>query len=221
MGKIDLSINKAGLEHNIQKAKENNVIIPTIAQMQNPNLIPEKIKAKLSHTGLWDVDPVNLFRISWHNEAKESGGLFQAIPNYVEIPSKLSGVPCRIIAMSGKWFPTGCHKVGASFGCLAPRLVTGQFDATYHHAVWPSTGNYCRGGAFNSKLLACESVALVGKPVALMNKDDKVRAIRFLSDAGAFLVTKSGDKVAKYFGISKYTLYSYIDANKQQEEKKK
>ena len=52
--------------------------------------------------------------------------------------------------MSGKWFPTGCHKVGASFGCLAPRLVTGQFDATYHHAVWPSTGNYCRGGAFNS-----------------------------------------------------------------------
>ncbi|MEE0563616.1 MAG: pyridoxal-5-phosphate-dependent protein subunit beta, partial [Oscillospiraceae bacterium] len=53
------------------------------------------------------------------------------------------------------------HKVGASFGCLAPRLVTGQFDATYHHAVWPSTGNYCRGGAFNSKLLACESVAIL------------------------------------------------------------
>ena len=71
MGKIDLSINKVGLAHNIQKAKENNVIIPTIAQMQNPDLIPEKIKAKLSHTGLWDVDPVNLFRISWHNEAKE------------------------------------------------------------------------------------------------------------------------------------------------------
>ena len=73
--------------------------------MQNPDLIPEKIKAKLSTTGLWDVDPVNLFRISWHNEAKESGGLFQAVPNYVEIPTKLSGVPCRIVAMSGKWFP--------------------------------------------------------------------------------------------------------------------
>ena len=79
----------------------------------------------------------------------------------MEIPSKLSGVPCRIIAMAGKWFPTGCHKVGASFGCLAPRLVTGQFDATWHKAVWPSTGNYCRGGAFNSKLLACESVAIL------------------------------------------------------------
>lgn len=62
-----------------------------------------------------------------------------------------------------------------------------------------------------------QSVALVGKPVALMNKDDKVKAIQFLSDHGAFLITKSGDKVAKYFGISKYTLYSYIDT--KQEEK--
>lgn len=158
---IDLTINKAGLEHNIQKAKENNVIIPTFAQMQNPELIPEKILDRLSKAGLWDVDPVNLFRITWLNEAKEKGGLFRKVPNYVEIPSVLSGVPCRIIAMVGKWFPTGCHKVGASFGCLAPRLVTGQFDATYHHAVWPSTGNYCRGGAFNSKLLACDSVAIL------------------------------------------------------------
>ena len=64
-----------------------------------------------------------------------------------------------------------------------------------------------------------QSVALAGKPVALMTKDDKVRAIQFLSRHGAFLITKSGDKVAKYFGISKYTLYSYIDI-KQQEEKR-
>ncbi len=161
MGRIDLTICKEGLAHNIAKAKENNIIIPTIAQMQDPSLIPDKIKEKLSRTGLWDVDPVNLFRISWKNEAKETGGLYQDVPNYVEIPSSLSGVPCRIVAMAGKWFPTGCHKVGASFGCLAPRLVTGQFDATYHHAVWPSTGNYCRGGAFNSKLLACDSVAIL------------------------------------------------------------
>lgn len=158
---IDLRINKEGLAHNIQKAKENNIIIPTFAQMQNPALVPEKIKAKLSHTGLWDVDPVNLFRVTWKNEAKESGGLFQEIPNYIEFPSALTGVKARIVAMVGKWFPTGCHKVGASFGCLVPRLVTGQFDATYHKAVWPSTGNYCRGGAFNSKLLACDSIAIL------------------------------------------------------------
>ena len=161
MGKIDLTIHKEALAHNIQKAKENNIIIPTIAQMQNPETIPEKIQVKLKDVGLWDVNPLNLFRITWKNEAKESGGLFQAVPNYVEIPSSLSGVPCRIIAMAGKWFPTGCHKVGASFGCLAPRLVTGQFDAASQKAVWPSTGNYCRGGAFNSKLLGVHGVAIL------------------------------------------------------------
>ncbi|MET0017825.1 pyridoxal-5-phosphate-dependent protein subunit beta [Oscillibacter sp.] len=158
---IDLTKNSKGLAHNIEKAKENHVVIPTIAQMQHPETIPEKIQSKLKNVGLWDVNPLNLFRITWKNEAKETGGLFQAVPNYVELPSSLTGVPCRIVAMAGKWFPTGCHKVGASFGCLAPRLVTGQFDATYHKAVWPSTGNYCRGGAFNSKLLACESVAIL------------------------------------------------------------
>jgi predicted transcriptional regulator YheO len=61
-----------------------------------------------------------------------------------------------------------------------------------------------------------KSVELVGKPVALMNKDDKIKAIHFLSRNGAFLITKSGDKVAKYFGISKYTLYSYIDAKSEE-----
>ncbi|MFA9466029.1 MAG: transcriptional regulator [Velocimicrobium sp.] len=59
-----------------------------------------------------------------------------------------------------------------------------------------------------------QSVTLVGKPVALMTKEDKISAIQFLNDAGAFLITKSGDKISKYFGISKYTLYSYIDINK-------
>ncbi len=59
-----------------------------------------------------------------------------------------------------------------------------------------------------------QSVRLVGKPVALMNKEDKVKAIQFLNDTGAFLITKSGDKICKFFGISKYTLYSYIDESK-------
>jgi cysteine synthase len=79
----------------------------------------------------------------------------------IELPSKLTGVDARIICLPGKFFPTGCHKVGASFGCLVPRLVTGQFDASAQKAVWPSTGNYCRGGAFNSKLLAVDAVAIL------------------------------------------------------------
>ena len=117
---IDLTIKKDALERNLQNARENRIVIPTIAQMQQPETIPEKIRDRLKQVGLWDVDPLNLFRITWKNEAKAFGGGYQAVPNYVEFPPALTGVPCRIVAMAGKWFPTGCHKVGASFGCLAP-----------------------------------------------------------------------------------------------------
>lgn len=157
---IDLTRNTTGLENNIKLAKEHNVIIPTFEQMKHPETIPAEIQEKLASVGLWDINPLNLFRITWKNEPKEKGGKFGA-PNYIELPKSLTGVDARIVCMVGKWFPTGCHKVGASYGCLVPRLVSGQFDASYHKAVWPSTGNYCRGGAFNSKLLSVYSVAIL------------------------------------------------------------
>ncbi len=159
---IDLTMNRENLQRSIDRAREKNIIIPTIAQMQNPALIPEKIQDKLTNVGLWDLNPLNLFRITWKNNPIEKGGdgKFGEV-NYIEVPKELTGVKARIILLVGKWFPTGCHKVGASFGCLVPRLVTGQFDPTYHKAVWPSTGNYCRGGAYNSALLACNSIAIL------------------------------------------------------------
>lgn len=158
---IDLTINKKNLDENIRKARENNVIIPTYRQMRLPeNHVPEQICKKLKDVGLWDINPLNLFRITWKNEPVMSGGLFGK-PNYIELPSKLTGVKAKILCMVGKYFPTGCHKVGASYGCLVPKLITGQFISVSQKAVWPSTGNYCRGGAFNSKLLACKSIAIL------------------------------------------------------------
>lgn len=157
---IDLTIHQESLDRAIERARENGIIIPTFAQMRNPNLVPPQIVERLKKIGLWDVDPANLFRITWHNEHKMQGGTYGDV-SFIELPSSLTGVKARIIALVGKWFPTGCHKVGASFGCLVPRLVTGQFDPTYHKAVWPSTGNYCRGGAYNSKLLSCASIAIL------------------------------------------------------------
>lgn len=160
MATIDLTIDKARRSNAIRRAKERNIVIPTYAQMKDPSKIPSRIKEDLTKIGLWDLDPRNLFRITWHNEPKASGGGFSGV-NYLELPSSLTGVPARIIALVGKWFPTGAHKVGAAFSCLVPRLVTGQFDPTTQKAVWPSTGNYCRGGAYDSALLACESIAIL------------------------------------------------------------
>ena len=158
---IDLTVHRQGLEHNIRIARENGVVIPTFENMIHPETVPQPIRDRLTHVGLWDVDPANLFRITWKNEPVPTGGLYRSAPNYIELPPALTGVPARILCLPGKWFPTGCHKVGASFGCLAPRLVTGQFDASSQKAVWPSTGNYCRGGAFNSKLLGVHGVAIL------------------------------------------------------------
>lgn len=160
MATIDLTIQKERRERVIERARDRNIIVPTFAQMKNPDLIPDRIKSELAQIGLWEVNPRNLFRITWKNEPIEQGGGFNGV-NYMEFPPNLTGTGARIIVLVGKWFPTGSHKVGAAFGCLVPRLATGQFDPTTQKAVWPSTGNYCRGGAYDSELLACDSIAIL------------------------------------------------------------
>lgn len=160
MATLDLTIYPERRQRAIQRVRERNIIIPTFAQMKDPNKIPARIKEELVTIGLWDVNPRNLFRITWKNEPRPSGGGFDGV-NFMELPSSLTGVPARIIVLVGKWFPTGAHKVGAAFGCLVPRLITGQFDPTTEKAVWPSTGNFCRGGAYDSALLACQSIAIL------------------------------------------------------------
>jgi len=157
---IDQISNEQVLQHAVKRFREQGIILPTFAQQRNPELIPESIKEKLKNVGLWEINPLNLFRITWKNEPKEAGGLFGKV-NYLELPPELTGLKARLVMIVGKWFPTGAHKVGAAYGCLAPRIITGGFDPTYHKAVWPSTGNYCRGGAFDSKLMGTESVAIL------------------------------------------------------------
>ena len=135
-----MQVNEHVLEQTIKRCRERKVILPTFAQMRDPSLVPRGIRNRLRRVGLWDLDPANLFRITWKNEPVESGGLFND-GNWIQFPSELTGVSATIIGLVGKFFPTGAHKVGAAYGCLIPRLVTGQFDPTSQKAVWPSTGN--------------------------------------------------------------------------------
>ena len=187
---LDVMTHKDQLERAIQRARERAVLIPTFRQMVQPELIPDKVKEKLTGVGLWDTDPINLFRISWKNEPVSTGGLFGGA-NYVEFPPELTGVDARIIALVGKWFPTGSHKVGATFGCLVPKLVTGEFDPTAQRAVWPSTGNFCRGGAYNATLLGCESIAILPEGMSQERFD-------WLSQvAGEIITTPGGESNVK------------------------
>ncbi|MCP3889530.1 MAG: pyridoxal-phosphate dependent enzyme [Desulfobulbaceae bacterium] len=157
---IDLTINQEALAKNVAYCREKKISLPTFAMMKDPDKIPEAIKDQLKTIGLWDLHSANLYRISWNNEQKDEGGLFGGANHFV-LPPELTGCRANIIMMSGRWFPTGAHKVGATFGCLAPGLVTGQFDPQKTKAVWPSTGNYCRGGAYISALLASNAIAIL------------------------------------------------------------
>jgi len=151
---------KKVLENTIRRCRERNIIIPTYEEMASPNKIPQGIKDELRNIGLWDLHSRNLFRITWKNEPINSGGGFGDV-NHLEVPPELSGVKARILILIGKYFPTGSHKVGATFGPLVEKLVRGTFDPTRQKALWPSTGNYCRGGAYDSYLLACPCIAVL------------------------------------------------------------
>ena len=155
---VELHFNEEIIKITAQRCRERNIRIPTFAEQKNPDSIPESVKKRLPSVGLWDFDPINLHRITWKNDVKT--GLFGGV-NHLEFPTSITGVKARVIGLVGKYFPTGAHKVGAAFGCLVPRLITGEFNPLTHRAVWPSTGNYCRGGAFDCALLACTPVAIL------------------------------------------------------------
>ncbi|MEW6654960.1 MAG: pyridoxal-phosphate dependent enzyme, partial [Bacteroidota bacterium] len=150
--------NEDYLNKTIKRCKEKNIVLPKFSELKNPDSISQTIKEQLSKIGMQEINPINLFRINWRNDSV-TGSIGEI--NYLEIPSEITGVKARIIGLVGKFFPTGSHKVGATYGCLAPYLVTGRFNPEYHKAVWPSTGNYCRGGVFNSRLLSVDGVAIL------------------------------------------------------------
>ncbi len=157
---IDLRIDEGKRRANLRRCRERGILLPTFAQMRDPSTVPDGVKRELAGIGLWDAHSRNLFRLTWCNEPVERGGGFGDV-NFLELPPALTGVKARIVALVGKWFPTGAHKVGAAYSCLVSELVTGRFDPATKKAVWPSTGNYCRGGAYISHLLACPSVAIL------------------------------------------------------------
>ena len=141
-------------------ASERGIRLPTFGELANPTEIPRGVREKLGAVSPSEPHPLNLFRIHWFN-SEEGSGLRDA-PHWIEVPSALSGVKARIIVVLGDSFPMiGAHKVLAAYACLVSRLVTGRFDPGSNKAIWPSTGNYCRGGVAISRILGCRGVAVL------------------------------------------------------------
>jgi cysteine synthase len=140
--------------------RERGVRLPTFSEMADPTKAPQALASQLAQIGFNDPDPLNLYRVHWFNDWDKVR--IGKTPVYIEIPSALSGVDARIVVALGSLFPMiGAHKVLAAYACLAPRLVSGRFDPTRQRAVWPSTGNYCRGGVAISRILGCRGAAVL------------------------------------------------------------
>jgi cysteine synthase len=174
--------NKDYLNKSIIRCKKQKIILPTFKQLKHPDTIPNQIKSRLKTIDMQEVHPLNLFRINWRNDT-DTGEIGDI--NYLEIPREVTGVNARIVGLVGKFFPTGAHKVGATYGCLVPYLVTGKFNPNYHKAVWPSTGNYCRGGTFNSALLGVH-------PVAILPEEMSKERFEWLEKLGAEIYATPG-----------------------------
>ena len=142
------------------RCRSLGVTLPTFAQLAEPDLIPTDVQDRLASVDPGAADPLNLFRAHWFNDA--SGARRVDVPEHLVLPPELTGVASPIVIALGNRFPMiGSHKVIAAYGCLAPRIVTGQFDPATQRAIWPSTGNYCRGGVAISRIMGCRGVAVL------------------------------------------------------------
>jgi cysteine synthase len=146
----------------LNRFRDAGLRLPTFGQLRDPSTIQPGIQQELSSVSSMDADARNLFRVHWHNGLGRAGSEFVDVPDHVVLPPSLTGVPCPILVVFGDRFPMiGAHKVLAAYSCLVPRLISGRFDPTRHRAIWPSTGNYARGGVAISRIMGCRGVAVL------------------------------------------------------------
>jgi len=156
LGLADRIVDERALAASVARCRERNVVLPTFAQLADPRKIDASVTKGVDKDA---PDARNLFRVHWYNDM---AGNRVAVPDHIVLPSSLTGIESPIIVMFGDRFPMiTAHKVLAAFACLAPRIITGQFDPTQHRAIWPSTGNYARGGVAISKIMGARGVAVL------------------------------------------------------------
>ena len=159
-GLEDAIVDQAAYDRNLDSLRGSGMILPRISELADP---PSNLATKMAD--IVDADPNapdarNLFRVHWHNGADRRS--LVSVPEHLVLSEALTGVKAKIVVALGNRFPMiNTHKVLAAYGCLIPRLMSGAFDATRHRAVWPSTGNYCRGGVAIATLLGCRSIAVL------------------------------------------------------------
>jgi cysteine synthase len=144
----------------VRRLRELRVTLPSFSDLADPTRIGRAQQVTLDGIGADEPLAANLWRVHWFNDAARTGRA--SVPGHIVLPESLTGVRAKIAVALGDRFPMiGAHKVLAAYGCLVPRLVTGRFDPERDKAIWPSTGNYCRGGVAISRTLGCRGIAVL------------------------------------------------------------
>ena len=153
-------MNESVISKTSEYFKKKGIVLPKISELCNPHTVDKNIINKLKTVDKDAMDPLNLFRVHWFNNRDHIG--FSKVPEHIVLPNKFTGVEAKIIVNVGRLFPLiAAHKVLAAYGCLLPRILNGDFDYSKQKTVWPSTGNYCRGGVAISRILGLKSVAIL------------------------------------------------------------
>jgi cysteine synthase len=153
-------VDRATYQRTVERFRDLGIVLPTFQQLAEPSTISAGVREALDGVDPDTPHALNLFRVHWHNDGNRRR--FTVIPDHLVLPESLTGVKAAIIVVLGDRFPMiRAHKVLAAYACLAPRLITGQFDPVRHKALWPSTGNYCRGGVAISRISGCRGVAIL------------------------------------------------------------
>lgn len=159
-GLLQTVIDEESYARSVDRFRTERILLPTFAQLADPSTIPETILTALLEIDKDAAHPLNLFRVHWYNGIARPD--LVTVPEHIVLPPELTGVDAKIVLLFGNRFPMiGAHKVLAAYSCLVPRMVSGQFDPTVHRAVWPSTGNYARGGVAISRLMQSRGVAVL------------------------------------------------------------
>ena len=181
------------LERAARRFGEQGIVLPTFAQLADPRTIPTAALSDLGDLGRDAADARNLWRVHWYNDTVDGG--LRDVPEHVVLGPELTGVAPRILVAFGDTFPMiGSHKVLAAYSCLVPRLVTGAFDPTVQRAVWPSTGNYARGGVAISRIMGCRGVAVLPEN---MSRERFEWLERWVSDAADIVATPGSESNVK------------------------
>jgi cysteine synthase len=186
-------VDRAVYDNSVRRFREAGIALPTFSELAEPARVRPEIREALAAIDPDAPHPLNLYRVHWYNDASRRHPA--PVPDHLVLPPALTGVEARIVVALGDRFPMiGAHKVLAAYGCLAPRVITGQFDPTAHRAVWPSTGNYCRGGVAISRIMHCHGVAILPEGMS----EERFRWLeRWVGDPGDIVRTPGSESNVK------------------------